>query len=446
MQRSDFEKITDSILATRKRGEHFYITVSGEDSQFIRINGSKVRQIGVVTDATLEVTLILENVGALRRGTRACTITGQSLIDSDVIGVLLKQLRTDVPLLPVDPFAVLPENHGSGATETRGALPPRESAIESILTPTVKSMDLAGIYAGGPIVRGMANSEGQRLWFSSETLTFDYSIYTQTQRAIKGTFGGKSWSAENFESEMQDAKSRLPVLEKPAKKVHRGTYRAYLAPAAVHDLVSMMSWGCISEASIQQGDSPLRKVRSGVRSFSPLFNLTEDFTGGETHRFNSLGEICAEQLPLISEGKLVQTLVSTRTAKEYGVTANGAGHDEALRSPSVGEGLLVDSKILKALDTGLYLSNLHYLNWSDQAWGRVTGMTRYACFWVEDGEIVSPIENMRWDDSLFRLLGSELEALTHRRVYLPCTGTYERRSLGGMWVPGALIRQMDFTL
>ena len=31
--------------------------------------------------------------------------------------------------------------------------------------------------------------------------------------------------------------------------------------------------------------------------------------------------------------------------------------------------------------------NLHYLNWSDNIGGRITGMTRYACFWVENGEI-----------------------------------------------------------
>lgn len=450
VQRDYFEKITTIILETRKKNEHFFITLTGEDTQFIRLNGSKVRQIGTVSDATLEVTLLMEDFQegktALRRGTCSFTITGSLAHDQEVIAASLQRLRSEVPQLPVDPYAHLPANHGSGSTETRGDLLPRESAVEALLTPTVRSMDLAGIYAAGPVVRGMSNSEGQRLWFSNETMTFDYSVYTPSQRAIKGTFGGKSWSAEAFALEMQDVQQRLPILEKPVKKLSKGTYRAYLAPAALRDIVSMFSWGCISEAAIQQGDSPLVKVRSGVRGFSPLLNLTEDFSGGEIQRFNSIGEISQEKLPLIVEGKLKQTLVSTRTALEYGVAANGAGHDEALRLPSLGEGLLVDSRILKALDTGVYLSNLHYLNWSDQAWGRITGMTRYACFWVEDGEIVCPIENMRWDDSLFRLLGSELEALTHRRTYLPNTGTYEHRHLGGSWVPGALIRQMDFTL
>ena len=28
-------------------------------------------------------------------------------------------------------------------------------------------------------------------------------------------------------------------------------------------------------------------------------------------------------------------------------------------------------------------------------------MTRYACFWVEGGEVVGPIKDMRWDESLY---------------------------------------------
>jgi predicted Zn-dependent protease len=211
----------------------------------------------------------------------------------------------------------------------------------------------------------------------------------------------------------------------------------------------MFSWSCISEAAIQQGESALRLMRGTpgyARKFSPIFCLSEDFRGGEVPRFNGLGEIAPEVLPLIEHGELKNTLVSSRTAKEYGVPSNAAAAGESLRSASVDGGLLAEERILKALDTGLYLSNLHYLNWSDQARGRVTGMTRYACFWVEDGKIVAPIENMRWDDGLFTILGTELEALTVQRSFIPNVDTYERRGIGGSWVPGALLKKMDFTL
>jgi predicted Zn-dependent protease len=73
-------------------------------------------------------------------------------------------------------------------------------------------------------------------------------------------------------------------------------------------------------------------------------------------------------------------------------------------------------------------------------------MTRYACFWVENGEMICPIENMRFDDTIFRLLGDSLEALTEERSYHASSYSYGMRWLGGTWVPGALLSKMRFTI
>ncbi|MEB3338054.1 MAG: metallopeptidase TldD-related protein, partial [Leptolyngbyaceae bacterium] len=152
------------------------------------------------------------------------------------------------------------------------------------------------------------------------------------------------------------------------------------------------------------------------------------------------------ELPLIVQGALVNTLISSRTAKEYHKVANGAVESESLRSPEIKPGTLKADEILAALGTGLYLSNLHYLNWSDRPTGRITGMTRYACFWVEHGEIVAPIENLRFDDSLYRFWGDRLMALSNFQVFIPEVGTYGGREPGGMLVPGALVEDFTYTL
>ena len=94
-------------------------------------------------------------------------------------------------------------------------------------------------------------------------------------------------------------------------------------------------------------------------------------------------------------------MVSTRSEKEYNTPTNYASNDEGLRAPKMSSGNLNKNDILKEIDTGVYLSNLHYLNWSDRIGGRITGMTRYACFWVENGEIIAPIDNMRFDDTIY---------------------------------------------
>jgi predicted Zn-dependent protease len=109
-------------------------------------------------------------------------------------------------------------------------------------------------------------------------------------------------------------------------------------------------------------------------------------------------------------------------------------------------GSLPSTQAMDKLDTGLWLSNLHYLNWSDQPAGRITGMTRHACLWIENGRPVAPIENLRFDDTLFRMLGTELEALTVETEMHAETGTYRERQLGTCVNPGALLRRLKFTL
>ena len=104
------------------------------------------------------------------------------------------------------------------------------------------------------------------------------------------------------------------------------------------------------------------------------------------------------------------------------------------------------SDALAALDTGLLVGNLWYLNYSDRPAARITGMTRFATFWVEDGRIVAPVDVLRCDDTLYRMLGRNLEALTRETDLRLESSTYVQRALSSVRVPGALLSAMTFTL
>jgi predicted Zn-dependent protease len=73
-------------------------------------------------------------------------------------------------------------------------------------------------------------------------------------------------------------------------------------------------------------------------------------------------------------------------------------------------------------------------------------MTRFATFWVENGAIVAPTDVLRFDDTLYRLLGSQLEALTDSPELILSADSYRNRSLTCVRLPGALVSEMAFTL
>lgn len=451
ISRELFDGLSRGALATRRAGEHWVLSLVAESTQFLRFNGAKVRQSGIVREADLSIKLILEDDAGSKgsKSLRTCdgsiTLEGTPAEMAAAVAAEMDRLREEILSLPVDPYATPPASAETSHSVRRAELLSPEYAAQT-LAEGMNGADLAGIYAAGTMTRATTSSTGSNHWFETDTFSFDYSLYTPAQKALKSLHAGQDWDNESYALRMARDREQLQALEREPRAVPRGSYRVYLAPAAMAELIGMLAHGTFSEAAIRQNKSPLRLLRLSEASLSPLLSLAEDFSGGEVPRFNDEGELAPAVLDLVRDGQLVNTLVSSRTAAEYRLPSNGADANEALRSPRVAPGTLQENEILFRLGTGLYLSNLHYLNWSDLFKGRITGMTRYACFWVEDGKIVAPIKDLRFDDTIFRLLGSELEALTETTSLIPDVGTYEYRQLGAMRVPGALIRGIEFTL
>ena len=436
-----FNQLSEKLLKSLDADEHMKVSIDGENSQFVRFSQSKVRQAGLVDDTSLSISLIKDG----RTCSGSFTLTGNSATDEKTAYMELERMREEVVSLPKDPFVVLPEDTGSSREDHNGSLLSQENAV-SALSPAMQGVDLAGIWASGRIFTGNANSAGQKHWFATDTFSLDYSLITPDERMVKGTYAGSQWDQTEYEKNMTSSIAKLRMMDKPGKKIKPGAYRTYIAPAGVADIVGMFSWGGVGEASIQQGDSSLCRMRQNDVKMSPCFTLSEDFTSGMVPRFNYNGELAPEKLDLILSGSLHNTLVSSRTAKEYGVKSNFAGEREAMRSPVLAPGDLNEDDVVQSLDTGIYLSNLHYLNWSDRPGGRITGMTRYACFWVENGEVVAPIENMRFDDSIYNFFGENLESVTDKSHLHPTVQTYEGRELGGVSCPGILLKSFELTL
>jgi hypothetical protein len=53
---------------------------------------------------------------------------------------------------------------------------------------------------------------------------------------------------------------------------------------------------------------------------------------------------------------------------------------------------------------------------------------------------------MRFDETIYRLLGEHLLGLTAERDFILDPSTYHERSTGSSRLPGALVEQFNFTL
>ena len=92
------------------------------------------------------------------------------------------------------------------------------------------------------------------------------------------------------------------------------------------------------------------------------------------------------------------------------------------------------------------MNNLWYLNFSDRNNARVTGLTRFGCFYVKDGELIGPINTMRFDETMYNIFGTKLAGLTNEQQLLMDTSTYEQRSVHSSTIPGAIVEDFRLTL
>jgi len=63
------------------------------------------------------------------------------------------------------------------------------------------------------------------------------------------------------------------------------------------------------------------------------------------------------------------------------------------------------NEIIQSTKRGVLVSRFWYIRTVDSQQALVTGLTRDGTFWVEDGEIVGPVKNFRFNDSMVRVLG-----------------------------------------
>ncbi len=435
------QNLMQGIFKKLNSNEELNINFFGEDSIFLRFNGSKVRQVTSVKQGILNFQF-MENSRSLNF---RIPYTGVPEQDKTYMEDALGFCRDKVKTLPVDPFIVPIENHGETKDHFDANLPSVESLAKDIFN-DMETLDFVGCFSMGEIERANWNSKGQSHSFKTQNFQLDFSFYTEGQKAVKGLYAGASWDPENLKTTLEQSKMDLEKLNFKPIKLARGKYNVYLAPDAVSEIIDMFSWGAVSYSSLKRGNSALKLLHDGDRKLNEKFNLSENFSLGLIPRFNERGEISPEIIQIIEKGKIKNFLINSRSAKEFGVVSNGASSYEGLRSTILTPGDLKRENILNSLGRGIYISNLHYLNWSDIQRGRFTGMTRFACFYIENGKIVAPIEDLRFDESLYDVFGENLLSLTDFNQVIPNVGSYGMRSLGGKSVPGIIVKDFNFTL
>ena len=439
--KSYFKKVSEYLFNSLESNEILILNFDAEQTDFVRFNHAKIRQAGNVDQATLTLSLVYKRKSL----NSVIRLSLDYQKDSVLLLRTLYYLRREIPELPQDPYLMYERNLNSFDRETKNKPLDSFNITDSILQ-GCHSLDMVGILSTGAIMKGFSNSLGQFNWHESQSFNFDWSMYTDTGKAIKQNYSNQVWDQNIFSSLLEESKQKLQVIDNKEQTIQPGEYRVYLSPSALNEIVDMLSWGGFSYKANKIGSSPLHLMMKGEKKLNKIVSFTEDLTNGISPKFHSDGFIKPDTTELIINGEYKSSLISPRSALEYSVNHNAAEYYESPVSINLKEGAISNDNILATLKDGIYISNLWYLNFSDLNNGRITGLTRFGCFKVSNGEYQGPINTMRFDETVYNIFGDKLIGLTNNKQLLIDSSTYEERSTHSSTIPGAIVEDFKMTL
>ena len=439
--KSYFKKVSEYLFNSLESNEILILNFDAEQTDFVRFNHAKIRQAGNVDQATLTLSLVHKKKSL----NSVIRLSLDYQKDSVLLLRTLYYLRREIPELPQDPYLMYERNLNSFDRETKNKSLDSFNITDSILQ-GCHSLDMVGILSTGAIMKGFSNSLGQFNWHESQSFNFDWSMYTDTGKAIKQNYSDQVWDQNIFSSLLDESKQKLQVIDNKEQTIQPGEYRVYLSPSALNEIVDMLSWGGFSYKANKIGSSPLHLMMKGEKKLNKIVSFTEDLTNGISPKFHSDGFIKPDTTELIINGEYKSSLISPRSALEYSVNHNAAEYYESPVSINLKEGVISNDNILATLKDGIYISNLWYLNFSDLNNGRITGLTRFGCFKVSNGEYQGPINTMRFDETVYNIFGDKLIGLTNNKQLLIDSSTYEERSTHSSTIPGAIVEDFKMTL
>ena len=211
---------------------------------------TQVRQAGQVQQASLNLKLINDG----RHADLGITLSGEAELDRQRLANGLQQLRETLPLLPPDPYLLLNPDAWHNHNEQLRPLPELAQVLDDI-SQAADGVDLVGFYAAGPISRGFASSTGAFGWHRLTASISTSACSTPMAKRSKPATPGIP-EQRRIRRPFPTGPEQLAFLDRPLHNLAPGQYRAYLAPAALEEIISIITWG-----GFRPRPSPAKAVR-----------------------------------------------------------------------------------------------------------------------------------------------------------------------------------------
>jgi predicted Zn-dependent protease len=324
---------------------------------------------------------------------------------------LMPQNNEQLPLYEdnnkvIDESLYVPMNHVHNANEIKKALDyVKENNMKSAGVNTEVNQKII-----------MLNSKGLEKESSVSAANFSISI----------TKPNKGWAQSIVKNskllnplEIAKKAVRIALMNSNPVSIDAKAYDVVLSPDAANDLFSFLSWYGFNAKAFYEKTGPFDELNKKVLGDNITITdepLNEIKNG---HLFDYEG-VDKKNIKLVENGELVGVTLDRLFAHKLNMETTAHGLPQPNSQGTfplnlvVKEGSSSKEEMIKSTKYGLYVNRFHYSNIINPKNMTFTGMTRDGLFLIEDGKITKAVKNLRFTDSITRLLNN-VESLSKER-------------------------------
>ena len=432
----DAKKITDKVLALSK-ADSCIVTLGGHNRRHIRFALNSITTDGEQDDLTLSIHSSF--------GTRSGSARTNEFTDS-AIAAAVRKSEEIAKFAPPDPEFMPPLGAQSYleartyfyATAKAG---PQEMASMSkpvLDLATAKEVTVAGFFNVGSACSAMATSKGL---FAHQTSTS--ALFSVSARTSDAT--GAGWAGVNQQNiaRLDPAVLGRRAVQKTIdsrgpQPLQPGKYLVLLEPSAVCDLLSALI-GRLDARHADEGRSFFTRKGGGNKLGEKLFAEKVNIYSDPHDRTAPGGIYSTDGLPAKRRNWIESGVLRELTYSRY--WAKKMGH-EPVGSPTnivMAGGTATQDELISTVKRGILVTRFWYIREVDPRTLVLTGLTRDGTFLIEDGKIIRPVKNFRFNESPVAMLNN-IEAMGKSERAIGAENTELPVS-----VPPLLVRDFTFS-
>jgi predicted Zn-dependent protease len=432
----DTKRITDRLLS-RSSAQHCSVQVEGGDGPNLRFARGSATTNG--SSSTLYVT-VRSRFG---QRTGAATVTSLDERDLDEAQRRSEETARSAPENPGEMAPLGPQTYEQGTGYDAATAAVRADRLAGAAKPIIdeagrKNLDIAGFVTARQGFDALATSAGL---FAYDRVT--EAELTVTARNRGGTWSGWAGVSETRFGRLDTAQLGQRAIDKAAHttapvRLEPGKYTVILEPSAVSDLVDHLV-GSMNAQPADEGRSFFSKKGGGNRIGEKLFQDNVTIFSDPNDPVAPERTFGDEGLPQHHTAWIANGAVQNLYCARFWARRQNREPLARPRSFVMAGGTASIEDMIRDVKRGVLVTRFWYIRMLDPQKLVLTGLTRDGNFLIEDGRIVAPALNFRFNESPAAVLGNIL-------AIGPSERTRSGESEGGaMSVPPLLVKDFTFS-